>query len=126
MRAQAYAKLDLYLAGTTAVPAAEDTIVTLVGYSPAENSEAVEAALDATGSYYLKEAAVVEDNPPIKLKNNWFVRQFEVLTDMYGRPGYDGFDPTPFISVFFLLFFAFCMGDCGYGLILVIIGLLLK
>ena len=126
MRAQAYAKLDLYLAGTTAVPAAEDTIVTLVGYSPAENSEAVEAALDATGSYYLKEAAVVEDNPPIKLKNNWFVRQFEVLTDMYGRPGYDGFDPTPFISVFFLLFFAFCMGDCGYGLLLVIIGLLLK
>ena len=126
MRAQAYAKLDLYLAGTAAVPAAEDTIVTLVGYSPAENSEAVEAALDATGSYYLKEAAVVEDNPPIKLKNNWFVRQFEVLTDMYGRPGYDGFDPTPFISVFFLLFFAFCMGDCGYGLLLVIIGLLLK
>ena len=126
MRAQAYAKLDLYLAGTAAVPAAEDTIVTLVGYSPAENSEAVEAALDATGSYYLKEAAVVEDNPPIKLKNNWFVRQFEVLTDMYGLPGYDGFDPTPFISVFFLLFFAFCMGDCGYGLLLVIIGLLLK
>lgn len=126
MRAQAYAKLDLYLAGTAAVPAAEDTIVTLVGYSPAENNEAVEAALDATGSYYLKEAAVVEDNPPIKLKNNWFVRQFEVLTDMYGRPGYDGFDPTPFISVFFLLFFAFCMGDCGYGLLLVIIGLLLK
>ena len=125
-RKEVCSKLDLHLAGISAVPAAENTIVTLVGYAPAENDETVTAALDATGVFYLKEEAVVEDNPPIKLENNWFVRQFEVLTDMYGRPGYDGFDPTPFISVFFLLFFAFCMGDCGYGLILILIGLLLK
>ena len=124
--ADAYAHLDLYLAGAAAVPAAEDTIVTLVGYAPVEDETAVTAALDATGAFYLKEAAVVDDDPPIKLHNNWFVKQFEVLTDMYGRPAYDGFDPTPFISVFFLLFFAFCMGDAGYGLILIGIGLLLK
>ena len=125
-KAELYSKLDLYLAGASAVPAAENTIVTLVGYAPVEDDAAVTAALDATGVFYLKEEAVVEDNPPIQLKNNWFVKQFEVLTDMYGRPGYDGFDPTPFISVFFLLFFAFCMGDAGYGLILILIGLLLK
>ena len=125
-RADLYAKLDLHLAGAAAVPAAEDTIVTLVGYAPSEKDEEVTAALDKTGVLYIKEDAVVEDNPPIQLKNNWFVRQFELLTDMYGRPAYNGFDPTPFISVFFLLFFAFCMGDCGYGIILVIIGLLLR
>ncbi len=125
-RSQLYAKLDLYLAGASAVPAAEDTIVTLVGYAPTEKDDTVTAALDQTGVYYLKEDAVVEDNPPISFRNNWFVKQFEVLTDMYGRPGYDGFDPTPFISVFFLLFFAFCMGDAGYGLILILVGLLLK
>ena len=125
-RSQLYAKLDLYLAGAAAVPAAEDTIVTLVGYAPTEKDDTVTAALDQTGVYYLKDAAVVEDNPPISFRNNWFVRQFETLTDMYGRPSYDGFDPTPFISVFFLLFFAFCMGDCGYGLILILVGLLLK
>jgi len=125
-KAELYSKLDLYLAGASAVPAAENTIVTLVGYAPADDESAVTAALDATGVFYLKEDAMVEDNPPIQLKNNWFVKQFEVLTDMYGRPGYDGFDPTPFISVFFLLFFAFCMGDAGYGLILILIGLLLK
>ncbi len=126
MQKAAYAQLDLYLAGAAAQTAAEDHIVTLVGYAPVEDDATVSAALDATGAYYIKEAAVVDDNPPIKLKNNWFVRQFEVLTDMYGRPGYDGFDPTPFISIFFLLFFAFCMGDCGYGLILIGLGLLLK
>ena len=125
-KAELCARLDLYLAGTAAVPVAENTIVTLVGYAPVEDEEAICAALDAADVFYLKEDAAATDNPPIKLKNNWFVQQFEVLTDMYGRPAYDGFDPTPFISVFFLLFFAFCMGDCGYGLVLIAIGLLLR
>ena len=51
---------------------------------------------------------------------------FELLTDMYGRPKYSEFDPTVWISIFFMLFFAFCMGDAGYGLILTIIGFGLK
>ena len=120
------AKLDLYLAAQAAVPAAENTIVTLVGYAPTENEESVTEAIEKTGVFFLKEAAKVNDNPPISFRNNKFVRMFEVLTDMYGRPAYDGFDPTPFISVFFLLFFALCMGDAGYGLVLILIGLLLK
>ena len=121
-----YEKLDLYLAHVASVPAAENTLVTLVGYAPTENEAAVTAAIDETGVFYLKDAATVEDNPPISFRNNKFVRMFEVLTDMYGRPAYNGFDPTPYISVFFLLFFAFCMGDAGYGLILIVAGLLLK
>ena len=120
------AELDRYLAGTAAVPAAEDTIDTLVGFVPTACDEAVTAFLDQADVFYLKNDATVEENPPIEFKNNKFVRMFETLTDMYGRPSYDGFDPTPFISVFFLLFFAFCMGDAGYGLVLVIAGLLLK
>ena len=120
------AALDYKLANLSAVPAAENTIVTLEGFCPTENADEICAVLDSQNVFYLREDACVQDNPPIKFKNNWFVRQFEVLTDMYGRPAYDGFDPTPFISVFFLLFFAFCMGDCGYGLILILIGLLLK
>ena len=124
--AQAYTDLDRYLAQAAVVPAAENTLVTLVGYAPTESEETVDAACDALGVYYFKDAAVVEDNPPISFRNNKFVKMFEVLTDMYGRPAYNGFDPTPFIAVFFLLFFAFCMGDAGYGLILIVIGLLLK
>ena len=118
--------LDLYLAAQAAVPAAENTLVTLVGYAPTECEEAVTAACEEAGVFYLKDAAQVEDNPPISFRNNKFVKMFEVLTDMYGRPAYDGFDPTPFIAVFFLLFFAFCMGDAGYGLLMIGLGLLLK
>ncbi|MBQ9450790.1 MAG: hypothetical protein IJU34_05690 [Bacteroidales bacterium] len=119
-------ELDRYLAGTAAVPAAENTIDTLVGFAPTENDAAVTEYLEREGVFYLKEEAKVEENPPIQFKNNKFVKMFEVLTDMYGRPAYDGFDPTPFIAVFFLLFFALCMGDAGYGLVLILVGLLLK
>ena len=119
-------ELDRYLASTAAVPAAENTIDTLVGFAPTENDAAVTDYLEREGVFYLKEEAKVEENPPIKFKNNKFVKMFEVLTDMYGRPAYDGFDPTPFIAIFFLLFFALCMGDAGYGLVLIIVGLLLK
>ncbi len=118
--------LDRYLAGVSAETAAEDHVVTFVGYAPVEDDAAVQACLDRMGVFYAADPASVEENPPIRLRNNKFVRMFEVLTDMYGRPAYDGFDPTPFISVFFLLFFAFCMGDCGYGLILIVLGLLLR
>jgi len=119
-------ELDRYLAATAAVPAAEDTIDTLVGFAPTECDAAVSEYLDQAAVYYIKSEATLEDNPPIKLKNNKFVKMFEVLTDMYGRPDYNEFDPTPFISVFFLLFFAMCMGDAGYGLLLAIIGILLR
>ncbi len=125
-RADTYSNLDRYLADAAAVPAAENTLVTLVGYAPAEKEETVTEALDQLDVFYLKEAAKAEDNPPISFRNNKFVKMFEVLTDMYGRPAYDGFDPTPFIAVFFLLFFALCMGDAGYGLVLILVGLLLK
>ena len=119
-------ELDMYLATQGGSSAVENTIVTYVGYASVKDEATVTAAVEKTGALWFKEPARVEDNPPIKFRNNRFVRMFEVLTDMYGRPAYDGFDPTPFIAVFFLLFFAFCMGDAGYGLILIIVGLLLK
>ena len=119
-------ELDRYLAATAAVPAAEDTVDTLVGFAPTENDAAVTEYLDQAAVYYVKSEATLEDNPPIKLKNNKFIKMFEVLTDMYGRPAYDEFDPTPILGPFFLLFFAMCMGDAGYGLLLILLGWLLR
>ena len=122
----ALTELDLRLAGAAAVPEAENTIVTLTGFAPTSDDARIQEGLEKIGAFWFASKAVVEENPPIKFKNNKFVRMFETLTDMYGRPAYDGFDPTPFISVFFLLFFAFCMGDAGYGLVLIVLGLALK
>ena len=119
-------ELDLYLAGLGAEKIAEDYITVFTGFAPVEDDNRLREEFDKLDAYYVAEAAIAEEQTPIKLKNNKFVRMFEVLTDMYGRPAYDEFDPTPYISIFFMLFFAFCMGDAGYGLILVIAGLMLK
>lgn len=120
------ADLDRYLANAGTSEAAEGYITVITGFAPKENEAVLVKALDEKGVLYLKDDAALEDNPPIKLKNNRFVKMFEVLTDMYGRPAYNGFDPTPYISIFFMLFFAMCMGDAGYGLILIFGGLALK
>lgn len=118
--------LSLYLAGKTGETAAEDALTLFCGFAPEEEDARLCAAFDEMEMVYLKDAATVEDNPPISFRNNRFVKMFELLTDMYGRPAYDGFDPTPYISVFFLLFFAMCIGDMAYGLLLAVIGLLLR
>lgn len=124
--AELTAELNLYLASNTAESAVESEILIFQGFAPTEDNIRLAEALDSMDIIWFAEDAVKEDNPPIKLKNNWFSRQFEVLTSMYGMPVYDEFDPTIFLSIFFLLFFAMCMGDAGYGLLLIAIGYSLK
>ena len=116
-------ELDRYLAKEAGEGAAEDMITVFTGFAPVENDAELVEAFDKMGVLYIKEDAVQEDNPPIKLKNNWFTRQFEVFTEMYGAPVYAEFDPTPIVAPFYLLFFAMCMGDAGYGLILILLGI---
>ena len=116
-------ELDRYLANEAGQGAAENLITVFTGFAPVENDAELIEAFDKMGVLYLKEDAVLEDNPPIKLKNNWFTRQFEVFTEMYGAPVYTEFDPTPIVAPFYLLFFAMCMGDAGYGIILILLGI---
>lgn len=118
--------LDRYLAKECSDKAVEGHILLLEGFAPAEEELRLTEEFDTMDMLWYKEDAVAENNPPIRLRNNWFTKMFSVLTDMYGRPEYNGFDPTPYISIFFLLFFGFCMGDAGYGLVLVLVGLALK
>ena len=124
--AEKQAGLSRALASAAGESAAENLLSVFEGFAPAGCDASLEKDFDAMSLVWFKDAAVLEDNPPIEFRNNKFVKMFEVLTDMYGRPAYNGFDPTPYIAVFFMLFFAFCMGDAGYGLILIALGLGLK
>lgn len=105
---------------------AEGSVVLLEGWVPEEDEEELVKHLENTGVYYKIEKAKKEDNAPIKLKNNMFNRMYETITKMYGMPEYAEFDPTPLVAPFFTLFFGLCLADAGYGLILVLIGFLLK
>ena len=115
--------LDMYLAKAATESAAENLLSVIEGFAPVENDKELCRQFDQMGVLYIREDATEEDNPPIRLKNNWFSRLFEVLTGMYGMPGYKEFDPTPILAPFYLLFFAMCMGDAGYGLILILFGI---
>ena len=118
--------IDLLKVKLNSEEMAEGAVVLLEGWIPEDQEADVKKLLDDSGVYYEIRKATKEDNAPIKLKNNAFVRMYEVLTKMYGMPDYAEFDPTPILAPFFSLFFAFCMGDAGYGLVLIIFGFILK
>ena len=119
-------ELDRYLAVEAGQGAAENHITVFTGFAPVEDDSELSAKFDEIGVLYIKEDAVEEDNPPIKLKNGWFARQFESFTGMYGMPVYSEFDPTAIVAPFYLLFFAMCLGDAGYGIVLFLFGLMLN
>ncbi len=77
----------------------------------------VKAAEDDTESL-----ADAEVHPPVKLKNNWFARPFEMFVEMYGLPGYGDLDPTGFVAITYAVLFGVMFGDVGQGILLGIIG----
>lgn len=105
---------------------AEGSLKLLEGFCPIDKEQELNQLLERQGVYYQAEDPTEEDNTPIKLRNNWFTKMFECLTGMYGWPSYGEFDPTPVLGPFFLLFFAICMGDSGYGFLLILIGILIS
>lgn len=63
---------------------------------------------------------------PTLLKNNWFVKPFEMFLGMYGVPKYTDFDPTGFMAFTYCLLFGIMFGDLGQGLVLFILGLVFE
>lgn len=58
------------------------------------------------------------DEAPVVLRNPRLFRPFETLSGMVPLPRYGTLDPTPFVAVFFPMFFGLIMGDVGYGVVL--------
>ena len=62
---------------------------------------------------------------PVVLQNPRIFRPFQLLVEMLPLPTYGSIDPTPFVAVFFPVFFGLMLGDIGHGLLLLGLGLLL-
>lgn len=65
----------------------------------------------------------VGEEVPVVLRNPRIFRPFESLVAFLPLPRYGSIDPTPFLAVFFPMFFGIVLGDVGYGLILGILAL---
>ena len=95
----------------------------LEGWTPAAAVDRLEKQVhDRLGPEIVIEMLAREEwrveDAPVVLNNPRLFRPFEALTGMLPLPRYGTIDPTPFIAVFFPMFFGLIMGDVGYGLVL--------
>lgn len=104
---------------------AGDMLRLLLGWTRADRADELQAWLDSEHIFYEMEDPAFEDEVPIQITNNSFSRLFEPILRMYSLPDYKDIDPTVFFAPFFMLFFGLCLGDGGYGLLVLIGGLLL-
>lgn len=82
-----------------------------------------------SGSIALEEKAILEQDLsriPVALKNPPYLKPFERITRLLPLPSYTSWDPTPFIGIFFPLFFGLMLGDAGHGAILLLVALLMR
>ena len=80
---------------------------------------------DFKGRVVLDELEIEEedlDRMPVILKNPPYFKPFELFTRILPLPRYTSYDPTPFIAIFFPVFFGMILGDAGYGLFMIIVS----
>lgn len=68
---------------------------------------------------------IIDEEVPVAIENKRLIRPFEIITNLYGMPAKWEIDPTPMFVPFFILYFAICLTDAGYGLMLSIFSLIL-
>ena len=101
---------------------AEGALCLFEGFCPIDKEAELNAMLKDAQVYYEETDPSKEDDTPIELKNNFYTRLFEPITRLYSLPNYAELDPTPFFAPFFMLFFGLCLGDGGYGLLILLAG----
>ena len=110
----------------TADKAAEGMLLVLEGWAEKATAPAVDALLEASpNTGYIKSDPTPDVETPVKLKNNRFNRIFELVGNMYSVPKYGTIDLTPFFAPFYMLFFAICLCDAGYGSVILAAGIAL-
>jgi len=105
---------------------AEEKLMLLEGWVPEDKEEEINLFLDNSEIYYITSDATNEDKIPVKLRNNKFSKLFEPISELYSLPDYKELDLTPFFAPFFMMFFGFCLGDAGYGLLFLTVASVVK
>ena len=112
--------------GAMAQREADGRLLILEGWAEAETAQKVDALLEEYPNLiFERRDATIDDDAPVKLKNNKFARLFELIGAMYALPKYGTIDLTAIFGPFYMLFFAICLCDAGYGLVLLSVGLAL-
>lgn len=99
---------------------AESAIVYLNGYYPIDREADIIDAAKANGWGYQLADVSDEDDAPTLLRNPKWVSPVKAVLDMIGVvPGYKELDVSALFLIFLSVFFAFIIGDAGYGLLFI-------
>lgn len=104
---------------------AEGAVRLMVGWTLEEKADALAKWLDDKKIYYELEDPAYEDDVPVKISNGSYTSLFEPILRMYSLPNYRDIDPSIFFAPFFMLFFGLCLGDGGYGILVLLGGIYL-
>ncbi|HEX21549.1 MAG TPA: V-type ATP synthase subunit I, partial [Actinobacteria bacterium] len=101
------------------------------GWLPKKNLTETKKALkdnfgNKTVMQIIKLTEAENEEAPIQYNHSRLVKPFEPIAQMFGNPRYGQIDPSPFLALFFPLFFGIILGDMGYGLVVIFAGWLLK
>jgi V/A-type H+/Na+-transporting ATPase subunit I len=116
--------LSMEIANHSYAAMGEGKIMRLTGWFPEKIEQKVEGILGENNLTYLIEDPSPGDKVPVILHNQKYPRIFESITKIFQLPNYYEFDLTPMIAVFYPIFFGYCLGDAGYGVVLIIISVI--
>lgn len=96
------------------------------GYIPKKEEQRFAALIESVGdvSVTFREPSN-DDAAPVRLKNNWLFRPFEMFVKMYGLPAANSLDPTPIVGITYMFLYGMMFGDLGQGICMMLLGLLL-
>jgi V/A-type H+-transporting ATPase subunit I len=98
----------------------ESAVIYLKGFCPVDRVEDIESAAAEFGWGYTVEDVTDEDDAPTLLRNPKWVSPIQAVLDVIGVvPGYKELDVSALFLIFLSIFFAFLIGDAGYGLLFV-------
>jgi V/A-type H+-transporting ATPase subunit I len=103
-----------------------DTLRILEGWVPAEHEKEIAALSESAGAVAIVTTPEEGEMPPVQLRNSRFSKLFEPISKLFDLPNYGELDLTPYFAPFFMIFFGFCLGDAGHGVVFILLGAVLK
>jgi len=103
----------------------------IMGWIPSKHLKKTRDAVQEKfgGRAVIRELGVTEGDmklAPVWYDNPSWVKPFEFIMKLAATPKYREVDPSPILAIFFPLFFGLMVGDIGYGLVILALGLFVR
>ncbi len=101
------------------------------GWVPTKSFDKISVSIQAaTDGHVLFERddsePVKPERVPVALENPLPARPYEVILKAFARPKYNEIDPTIILFITYPIFFALMLGDVGYAIIIIALGLAVR